>query len=191
METLEYWDHQLLLSINHVHSSVLDECMWWISTKVFWIPLYLFLIVLAHRVLSKKGFFLFLIFSLIAVALSDLTSVHLFKNVFLRYRPSHHLDLSGQLHFYRMSDGALYKGGTYGFVSSHAANFLSILTASWLVLRTHFSWLKWIFISSAILVCSSRVYLGVHYPSDVLVGGLVGSLISFMLYKGFFRKKIH
>ncbi len=190
MEKLEYWDEQLLLSINNAHNPILDGSMWWISTKVFWIPLYLFLIVLAYRVLSKKGFLYFLVFASIAVVFSDLISVHLFKNVFLRYRPSHHLYLSGKLHFHQMSDGTYYKGGVYGFISSHASNFMAVTMSSWLVLRKHFVWVAWLLFTCLVLVCVSRVYLGVHYPSDVLVGTMVGAIISTILYVGYFRKVI-
>lgn len=187
MEKLEYWDHQLLLTINNAHFPWMDECMWWISLKAFWIPLYVFLIFLGHKLLTKKGFMFFLLFAVLSVALSDLISVYAFKNVFLRYRPSHHLVLSEKLHFYLMPDGTFYKGGTYGFISSHAANFSAVMLASWLVLRKKYSWLIWIMIPSVLLVCISRIYLGVHYPSDVFVGSIVGIAISLVLYKSYFR----
>ncbi len=130
----------------------------------------------------------FLLFAVLAVALSDLISVYAFKNIFLRYRPSHHLVLSEKLHFYLLHDGTFYKGGTYGFISSHAANFSALMLASWLVLRKKYSWLMWIMIPSVLLVCISRIYLGVHYPSDVLVGSLVGVAISLGLYKVYFQR---
>ncbi len=190
MERLEYWDQQLLLKINSAHSPFLDACMWWISMKAFWIPLYLFLIYLGFKSLNRKGFISFVLLALLAVVFSDLISVHGFKNVFLRYRPSHNLELAEKLHFYALPDGTFYKGGTYGFISSHAANFSAVLMTSWLVLRHKHGWLFWLFVPSILLVCLSRVYLGVHYPSDVFVGGLVGVSISLLLYKSYFHKQI-
>ena len=143
--------------------------MWWISSKIIWVPLYIFLVYLAYRKMDLKGIAVFLIFAIVAVVLSDLISVHLFKNVFQRYRPSHNLNLLGKLHFYGLSDGSVYKGGKFGFVSSHAANFGALLTCSWLVLRKNYQNLILLLLVCGFLVCYSRIYLGVHYPSDVLV----------------------
>ncbi len=114
----------------------------------------------------------------VCVALSDLSAKYLFKEVFLRYRPSHHLTLKDQIHLVNN-----YRGGTYGFVSSHAANMFVIGTFVWFTLKAKIG--KWalFFILWAMIVSYSRVYLGVHYPSDVLVGGLLGCVLCLVILK--------
>ena len=127
---LEEIDRQIVTLINSWNTPLLDEIMWIVSAKLTWIPLYLFLLFLAYRKLDRKTFFLFIGFVCAAVVLADLVSVHAFKNVFLRFRPSHNLILTNKLHYYEMASGEFYKGGKYGFVSSHAANFLAIAGSS-------------------------------------------------------------
>lgn len=183
IEYFEEIDRQIVLVINGLHTPFLDEVMWWISAKITWIPLYLLIAFFAYKNLSRKNFILFIVLVVGAVALTDLVSVHLFKNVFLRYRPSHNLFITDQLHFYELKPGEWYKGGQYGFVSSHAANFFAIATASWLVLRNFYPSIGWWLLPIGLLICFSRIYLGVHYLSDILVGGLVGSIIAFGIYR--------
>lgn len=183
IEYFEEIDRQIVVAINGLHTPFLDEVMWWISAKITWIPLYLFLAFLAFKNLSRKNFMLFIVLVLGTVAVTDLVSVHLFKNVFLRYRPSHNLLLTGKLHFYELKTGEWYKGGQYGFVSSHAANFFAIATATWLVLRKFYPSLVWWLLTTGLLICFSRIYLGVHYLTDILVGALVGVFIAIGLYR--------
>jgi len=187
---LENIDQQIVCTINSWNTSFLDELMWLVSGKLTWIPLYFFLLFLAHRKLEKRAFVAFVIFVIAGVALADLLSVHAFKNVFLRYRPSHNLDISNKLHFYQLKSGEFYKGGMYGFVSSHAANLASIAFGSILVLGRQVGYIKPLMIGVLLLICFSRIYLGVHYFSDVLVGTAVGILASYGLYKFFFQKYI-
>jgi len=183
IEYFEEIDRQIVLAINSWHSPLMDEVMWWISARITWIPLYVFILILAFKKLRKQDFVMFILFAALAVIITDLVSVHLFKNVFLRYRPSHNLLLVDQLHFYQIAPGNLYQGGEYGFISSHAANFFAIATASILVLNKAYLHLKWLLLFVGIIICFSRIYLAVHYLSDVLVGAAIGSLIAFLLYK--------
>jgi undecaprenyl-diphosphatase len=191
---LEEIDRQIITLINSWNTPLLDEIMWIVSAKLTWIPLYLFLLFLAYRKLDRKTFFLFIGFVCAAVVLADLVSVHAFKNVFLRFRPSHNLILTNKLHYYEMASGEFYKGGKYGFVSSHAANFLAIASSSLLVLNRFYPTLKWLLLFVGLAIGYSRLYLGVHYLSDVIVGGLLGFCISLLLFKVFFqplaRKKV-
>lgn len=183
METLEAIDRSIVLAINGMNSPLMDELMWIISGRLIWIPLYLFLLFLFYKIYGLKKMFLFLICAIVTVALTDLISVHLFKNVFERYRPSHHALLTEKLHFYTLDNGDLYKGGQFGFVSSHASNFLAIATFSLLAIRNNYRFLLPLLTISGILILYSRIYLGVHYLSDVLVGAALGFTVAYLMYR--------
>ena len=158
--------------------------MWWISDPLVSVPLYLLIAFLLFKNYPLRTALFLILAAGLCVALSDLSAKHLFKEVFLRYRPSHHLELKHQLHF--IGD---YRGGTYGFVSSHAANMMTIGTFVWLTLKSKIGKWSLFFIFWAFIVCYSRVYLGVHYPSDVFVGALLGTVISLIIYYSIKRMK--
>lgn len=183
IEFLEEIDRSIVLAINGWNNPFMDELMWWISARITWIPLYLILLYLAYKNLTRNQLFLFLGLIGLTIALTDLTSVHLFKNVFLRYRPSHNLLLTEKLHYYLVKPGEYYKGGEYGFISSHAANFFAIITFVHLVLRKAYQKLIFPLLFIGMIIAYSRIYLGVHYLSDVCVGAIVGSLIAFLVHR--------
>jgi len=191
METLEALDRSIVLAINGMNSPFLDEFMWIVSGKLTWFPLYLFLIFLFFKQFGSKKTVVFVIAAVCAVAIADLVSVHLFKNLFERYRPSHHSLLTEKLHFYKYENGELYKGGQFGFVSSHAANFVAICTFVLLTLKKHYRFLVPLLLICTTLVLYSRIYLGVHYLSDVLVGSLVGALAAFIAFRFIFTPIIN
>ena len=191
IEWLESIDREIVLAVNGMHSPFLDELMWLISGRLTWVPLYLYLFFIVLKKIGSKKAVVFLVFVLLSVAFSDLISVHLFKNVFLRYRPSHNLLIMDQLHFYQEAHGKFYRGGEYGFISSHAANFFAIITCVSLLFGEKKKKLKFILIAIGLIICLSRIYLGVHYFSDVLVGALVGSLVAFLLFQAGFKKIIN
>ena len=183
IEFLEEIDRSIVLAINGWNSPFMDELMWWISARITWVPFYLILLYLAYKKLTLNQLFLFLGLIGLTIALTDLSSVHLFKNVFLRYRPSHNLLLTEKLHYYLVKPGEYYKGGEYGFISSHAANFFAIITFVYLVLRKTYPKLIFPLLFIGMIIAYSRIYLGVHYLSDVFVGALVGSLIAFLVHR--------
>ncbi len=178
IEYLHDLDVRMLLFLNSMNSPFIDKLMVFISGKIEWLPLYLFLIFWMFYRFRKKGW-LFLALTILVFALSDLGSVHLFKNVFERLRPSRNPELEGLVH---LVNG--YRGGMYGFISSHAANTFGLAVMVSLIFRER--WLTISMLSWATVVSYSRIYLGVHYPFDVLGGAIWGSLMAilvFLLYR--------
>jgi len=174
IEYLEHIDQQLFIFLNGIHSPFFDTIMWFISGKFSWIPLYA---VLLFFMLKKEGKFKWyaLLAIVVLITLSDQISNHFFKEVFLRYRPSHNFDLQDNVHLVNN-----YRGGKYGFVSSHAANSFALATFLAFIFKNKYVFIGLLFWS--VVVSYSRVYLGVHYPADVVCGGLIGSVVALFVY---------
>lgn len=171
---LERLDQQLFLFLNSLNSPFWDQVMHAISGKVIWVPLYLaILIVLGIK--YKRKFLVILLFIILAATLADQTSV-LFKNLVQRLRPCHEPSLEGLIH---LVNGEC--GGKLGFVSSHAANSFNVALISLLFIKKR--WYTISIILWASVVGYSRIYLGVHYPGDVICGLLLGALIGWSIYK--------
>ena len=182
-ELVEKWDSQLLLAINGLNSPFFDEIMWGVSNPVFGIPFYLFFAYLFFRQFGLKATIIICGLIALTVGISDQISVHCFKEVFERLRPSHDTLISENLHYYLKADGDFYiAGGEYGFISSHASNMFSIATMVYLIVGKNYKWLVWLLLIWASLIGYSRIYLGVHYPTDVFVGAIVGCAIAGILY---------
>ena len=182
LELLKQIDTELFIVLNSYHSAWLDSVMWYVSTTWIWIPVYLSFLFFAFKKGGYKLMIIILIGVLCCVALADLISVHGFKNIFQRYRPSHNLDLEGIIHTVNKPNGTEYLGGKYGFVSSHAANISAITTFIIASFRSFSK--KWFLICIwAVLIMYSRIYLGVHYPSDIIGGSLLGMAIGIGIYQ--------
>ena len=190
MNKLESIDRAIVLFVNGLHTPLLDEIMWFLSGRFSLIPLYLLLLILLKSQNSWRNTFIILSGLTFSILLADQISVHLFKNGFERYRPSHNEDLKHLLHFYEVKPGEYYQGGKYGFVSSHAANFFALIAFIFPFYKEKKNWILAGLILVGILIAISRIYLGVHYFSDVLVGAILGILVGFSirsLVKVFFK----
>lgn len=177
-ERLIQLDIKLFLWLNSLHSDFFDSIMNFVSGHMEWLPLYLILLGLIIYKYKWKSIWVILSI-VIAIALADLVSTRIFKEQIQRLRPSHNPDLAGKVHLVKN-----YTGGLYGFVSSHAAN--SFCLAVFIIRLFHNRLIRIVMLTYAIIVSYSRIYLGVHYPGDIIGGALLGTLIAtgiFYLYQ--------
>lgn len=177
IETLISWDKELFLLLNGYHSGTLDTIMYYISNKFLWLPLYALLIywIIIHY---KRNSLWILLTLILLITISDQLSVHAFKNVFMRLRPCHDPGLEGLVHTVRGKCG-----GPYGFYSSHASNHFAIAVFMSFILGSRIRFFTPIILSWAAVVSYSRIYLGVHFPLDVIAGALAGSMLGFLAFR--------
>ncbi|HTJ51171.1 MAG TPA: phosphatase PAP2 family protein [Cyclobacteriaceae bacterium] len=184
MDTLIEWDRELLIYLNSFHTPWLDPIVLFMTKTLAWLPLYLFLLYLIYRN-YKKDSWIVLIGIAITILLADQITSGVMKPLFMRLRPSNEPSLVGIIH---LVDN--YKGGRYGFASSHAANTFGTAMFFWLLFRKQYGSMYWLFLWAAVLTYT-RIYLGVHYPGDILVGGIIGLMAGWIGYFAFTRIKAH
>lgn len=178
IQFLNSLDHQIFLFFNGLNCPFMDTVMWYISGKVIWIPLYL--VIVWYLIRERKWNTIFtLIFVALMITISDQVC-NLIKDSVMRFRPSHEPTLSGLVHLVTDNHGNLYRGGNFGFISSHAGNSFALAT-----FVTLFFKVRWVSIAMfiwAAIVSYSRIYLGVHYPGDIIGGALVGIAAGILIY---------
>lgn len=179
MEKLLQFDTELFLFFNGLHAPWADRFVYLLSQIWFWIPLYLLVIFLIFKFYSKKGWMVLLVFVL-AITLSDQTC-NLLKNSVQRLRPSHTEAIAADIHLVQKPDGNRYFGGQYGFPSAHSANSMSLAFLIIFFLSKGKKWVAVAAIAWSLLMAYTRLYLGVHYPLDILCGFILGSCYALLL----------
>ncbi|MBQ7531052.1 MAG: phosphatase PAP2 family protein [Paludibacteraceae bacterium] len=192
-EQLIHIDRQWLLAINGAHSPLADALFWTVSQTTTWVPLYALLvallIMLFRRQRTKIGSWhvptvmvALLLFAL-AVGGADLICAQLIKPLVARPRPTHDAELSALVH---IVNG--YRGGAYGFCSNHAANTLACVILFAAIYTHNKPWQAHLYITLPLMLwvllnCYSRMYLGVHYPLDILAGLVVGTVMAWVAWR--------
>jgi undecaprenyl-diphosphatase len=175
VESLLPLERNLFFALNGSDSMYLDNIMWTLSGRFVWIPLFLFILIIFFYKMPWKSALIVSVFFILVLVLSDQVSSSLFKPLFERFRPTHHPDFKDLVD---IVNG--YRGGRFGFISGHATNafglsvFLSLIFKNRLVTLSTLLW--------ATLNSYTRIYLGVHFISDIIAGALVGTILALILY---------
>lgn len=175
IEILDRLDTDLFNTLNGLHNSFFDAIMVVLTNGLYPIPIYILLIVLIIWKYGKNGIWATLAIGLAVLLANHITS-EIMKPFFERLRPCYNPDLDSTIHL------LVPCGGKWSFASSHASSTFSLATALWLLFRKKISWV-WIAFVWSSLVSYSRIYVGKHYPGDVLVGAAVGFISGWLIYQ--------
>jgi undecaprenyl-diphosphatase len=176
IEFLLQLDRDVFLALNGFHSAWLDPIMYVLTARAVWIPLYAFLLYLVVKDYWKQSWVV-VIGIVLTILLADQVTTSIMKPYFERLRPSHDPSLENLVHIVNE-----YRGSRFGFASSHAANTFGLATLFFLLMGKKRRWISLLFAWAAV-VTYSRIYLGVHYPGDLIVGALVGALAALLCFK--------
>jgi undecaprenyl-diphosphatase len=187
LDWLDYIDKQIFLNINSFHSPLSDQIWIWITNIPTWIPLYILLLFFIIKVFKKDSVYVIISLLLVILACDQITSTFM-KPFFARLRPCYDAEIGYLVHV------ANKCGGQFGFASGHSANSFGIAMFIWMIFRRYWKW-TWVIFIWATTVAFSRVVVGVHYPGDIIVGGLIGVFFSWIIFRilseVFFRIKLN
>ena len=162
------FDRALFEKINSDWTNPLfDAVMPFVRHHLHWAPLYLFLLIFLI-INYKHNWLWWVVFFLATVALTDMTGTYIFKHNFQRLRPCNDPEMIDRVRH------LLDRCGGYSFISNHAANHFGMGTFFYFTFRTQLKNWAWIGLAWAALIAYAQVYVGIHYPSDVLAGALLG-----------------
>ena len=175
MEQLIELDQELFLFLNNLGNPAWDDFWNILTNKWSSIPLYAFLIYLLYRCLGAKGAIITVILVAGMITITDQLA-NIFKDGFQRARPCRQ---EGVMEYARF---IAVRCGSYGYFSAHAASSAALAIYMGFILKPFYSRMFYVLIFWALMVAYSRIYVGVHYPGDVLTGMLLGSIIGWIFY---------
>ena len=180
MEEIILEDKQAMIFLNNLGNSTFDPFWILVSEKWFWIPLYVIFLYFLYKNFNKKSLFYILLFVALGITASDQIA-NIFKFGFERLRPCHDPSLEGLLREVKC-------GGKFGFYSAHSSNSFFVATYLTILLGKKIKQLPYFLFVWAAIVAYSRVYLGMHFPGDIIVGAIMGILLA--LFFGTLAKKV-
>ena len=180
MEEIILEDKQAMIFLNNLGNSTFDPFWILVSEKWFWIPLYIIFLYFLYKNFNKKSLFYILLFVALGITASDQIA-NIFKFGFERLRPCHDPSLEGLLREVKC-------GGKFGFYSAHSSNSFFVATYLTILLGKKIKQLPYFLFVWAAIVAYSRVYLGMHFPGDIIIGAIMGILLA--LFFGTLAKKV-
>ena len=175
MEALQQFDASIFTTINSWHALYFDNFMALVTVIATWLPMILMLLYMMYIKKVWRKMLVLLLAVAVVILIADQVSASIIKPAVARLRPSHNPDLQATIH---TVNG--YRGGMFGFVSSHAANCFGIaLFLAFLFKNRSFTM---VMVAWASLMCYSRIYLGVHYPGDIICGAILGVVAAAAAY---------
>ncbi|MEI8005633.1 MAG: phosphatase PAP2 family protein [Bacteroidota bacterium] len=173
VETLLSADRSLFLALNGLHAPWLDQVMYWASNPLVWLPLFVFLFYFVIRAFHFKTATV-LVGVVLMITVSDQLA-NLSKNNLKRLRPSHESKIADSIHIVNE-----YRGEDFSFYSAHASNTFALAVFLIVLFQKRYRYLYLLLVGWASLMSYTRIYLGVHYPLDIICGALAGCLLGYL-----------
>lgn len=180
MEKIIHFDKELFVFLNGLGSETYDN-LWLVITKQFyWTPLFLIIFYLLQKKLGWKKFGFYILFTAVLLLICDQTA-NLFKWYFQRLRPCNDQEIKNIIRVVKSSP-------SYSFFSGHATNSMATTVFTFMILKQYYKHVYFLFLFPLIFAYS-RIYLGMHFPGDILTGYVFGAAFGFLFYK-IFKKNI-
>lgn len=174
LDKLIDFDHKIFIFLNGLGSETYDGLWLLITKQIYWTPFFLLIFYLIQKKIGWKKFGYYILFTAVLILICDQTT-NLFKYSFQRLRPCNVEELKGIIRIVKTSS-------TFSFFSGHAANSMATTVFGFMILKEYYkhSYLLFLF---PLIFAYSRIYLGLHFPSDILTGYLFGATFGFVCYK--------
>jgi undecaprenyl-diphosphatase len=173
IDILKTIDLNIFLFLNGIHTPFLDWAMVWATNVMIWIPLFVLLLYLVIRTYKWKT--IMIVFSVALMITASDQLANLSKHSTQRLRPSQDPALEHVVHIVNN-----IKGGMYGFYSAHASTTFAVAIFLIILLRRKYRWISPVLITWALIMSYTRIYMGLHYPGDTLVGMVMGSSLGLL-----------